>query len=100
MTTTLLSRINNRMHAEFATLRNSWLLAMDADGYSDRTQASYQQAYRSMEKWLTANAPDAGPTDITREHVRGWLVHLRDTSSANTARSWFAGVRHFCKWMV
>jgi integrase len=100
MTTTLLSRINNRMHGEFATLRDSWMLAMDADGYSARTQVSYQQAHRSLEKWIVGNAPGVGPEEITREHVRGWLVDLRATSSANTARSWFAGVRHFCKWMV
>jgi site-specific recombinase XerD len=88
------------MHGEFATLRDSWMLAMDADGYSARTQVSYQQAHRSLEKWIVGNAPGVGPEEITREHVRGWLVDLRATSRANTARSWFAGVRHFCKWMV
>jgi hypothetical protein len=31
--------------------------------------------------------------------VRGWLVHLRETRSGSTARGWFAGVRHFCRWL-
>ena len=88
------------MHPEFATLSDSWLLAMDADGYSERTVASYQQALRSLAKWLADAAPNIGPTDLSRDHVRGWVVHLRAAASANTARSWFAGVRHFCKWMV
>lgn len=34
------------------------------------------------------------------EHVRQWLVDVRDATSSGTARSWFAGVRHFFKWAV
>jgi site-specific recombinase XerD len=88
------------MHPEFAALGDSWLLAMEADGYSTRTTASYQQALRSLGRWLADQHPGVGPADLTRDHVRGWIVHLRSVASANTARSWFAGVRHFCKWLV
>lgn len=88
------------MHPDFAALRDSWALAMDADGYSPRTVASYRQAHDSLAGWLAANHPGIGPAELERDHVRGWLVHLRETVSANTARSWFAGVRHYCKWLV
>lgn len=88
------------MQPEFATLRDSWQLAMEADGYSERTIASYQQALRSLAGWLAENEPDVTPAELSREHIRRWIVHLRATASANTARSWFAGVRHFCKWLV
>jgi integrase/recombinase XerC len=43
--------------------------------------------------------PDFEPVELDREHVRGWLVHLRETRSSSTARGWSAGVRHFCRWL-
>lgn len=88
------------MDAEFEVLIESWDLALAADGYSGNTRSSYRQAVRSLARWL-ANADAAiGPAGVGRDHVRGWLAHLRDTTSPNTARGWFAGVRHFCRWMV
>jgi site-specific recombinase XerD len=88
------------MHPDFDVLSDSWDLALNADGYSANTRAAYRQATRSLARWLADAQPDAGPADLTRDHIRGWLAHLRDTTSPNTARGWFAGVRHFCRWMV
>jgi site-specific recombinase XerD len=88
------------LHPDFEALGASWALAMDADGYSSKTVTSYQQACRSLGRWLAEHRPGVGPAELRRDDIRGWVVHLRDTASANTARSWFAGVRHFCKWMV
>jgi site-specific recombinase XerD len=88
------------MHPVFAELRDSWLLTMDADGYSARTLLSYQYAVLSLSRWMSDNAPGVGPTELDRGHIRGWIVRLRETTSPNTARTWFAGVRHFCRWMV
>jgi site-specific recombinase XerD len=88
------------VHDDFATLANSWDLTLDADGYAGNTRAAYHQALRSLTAWLADNHPGIGPADMTRVHIRGWIVHLRDTTSMNTARGWFAGVRHFCRWLV
>jgi site-specific recombinase XerC len=44
--------------------------------------------------------PGVGPAELDRDHVRGWLVYIRDTRSNSTARGWFAGVRHFTRWLV
>lgn len=88
------------LHPDFAALADSWDLAMRADGYSKGTLASYRQALTSLSRWLATADPETGPADLTRDHIRGWIVHLRDTASPNTARSWFAGVRHFCRWML
>src|SRR5512133_3443470 len=41
---------------------------------------------------------EVGPAELDR-HIRGWLVEVRERHSGNTARGWFAGVRHFCRWM-
>ena len=53
----------------------------------------------SLADWLAEHHPEAGPTDLDRRHIRGWLVALREGHSSNTARGWFAGVRHFCRWL-
>lgn len=88
------------MHPDFAILGESWVLSLDADGYARNTVASYRRALASFAGWLGAHAPGVGPEQATRDHVRGWIVHIRETTSSGTARSWFAGVRHFCRWAV
>jgi integrase/recombinase XerC len=87
-------------HPDFASFRDSWQLAMEADGYPDNTRRSYTRALASFSGWLALHHPDTAPAAATREHVRGWIVHTRDTTSSGTARSHFAGLRHFCRWMV
>lgn len=87
-------------HPDFALLSRSWLLAMKADGYAENTLTSYQRALDHLARWLAGEHPDVGPADLGRGHIRGWIVHVRETASSGTARSWFAGVRHFCRWAV
>ncbi|NES30069.1 tyrosine-type recombinase/integrase [Micromonospora terminaliae] len=84
-------------HDEFADLGDSWELALRADGYSDNTITSYRRALRSLAAWLP---PDTTPDQITRDHIRGWIVATRNATSSGTARSWFAGVRHFCRFLL
>jgi site-specific recombinase XerD len=86
-------------HPDFAVLTVSWELALRADGYAANTVKAYQNAVRSLADWLAEHHPDVGPAELDRDHVRGWLVHLRETRSSSTARGWFAGVRHFCRWL-
>lgn len=100
MSTTLLVSIIVRMHPDFEVLVESWDLALRGDHYSRNTRVAYRQATGSLATWLAANRPDIGPTQVERNDIRGWLAHLHDTVSSNTARGWFAGVRHFIRWMV
>jgi Phage integrase, N-terminal SAM-like domain len=86
-------------HPDFAVLTVSWELAPRADGYADNTVKAHQNAVRSLAEWLADHHPDVGPTDLDRQHIRGWLVDLRESRSSNTARGWFAGMRHFCRWL-
>lgn len=88
------------MHPDFPVLLDSWDLALRADAYSPRTITSYQRAMRHLATWLTEHHPDIGPADVTRDHVRGWLVDLRERTSSGTARSWFPGVRKFYRWAL
>jgi site-specific recombinase XerD len=86
-------------HPDFAVLTVSWELALRADGYADNTVKAYQNAVRSLADWLAEHHPEVGPAELDRQHIRGWLVEVRERHSSNTARGWFAGVRHFCRWL-
>jgi site-specific recombinase XerD len=86
-------------HPDFDMLTVSWELALRSDGYAENTVRAYQNAVRSLADWLAEHCPDVGPVELERAHVRGWLVHIRQTRSSGTARGWFAGVRHFCRWL-
>lgn len=87
-------------HPDFALLATSWLLTLDADGYAANTMTSYGRALRHLGDWLAEHHPGVGPVDLQRDQVRAWLVHVRDTTSRGTARSYFPGLRHFCRWLV
>jgi site-specific recombinase XerD len=86
-------------HPDFAVLTVSWELALRADGYAGNTVKAYQNAVRSLAEWLAEYHPEIGPAQLDRQHIRGWLVEVRERHSSNTARGWFAGVRHFCRWL-
>ena len=86
-------------HPDFAVLTVSWELALRADGYADNTVKAYQNAVRSLADWLAEHHPETRPAELDRQHIRGWLVEVRERHSSNTARGWFAGVRHFCRWL-
>ncbi|MBM0203224.1 tyrosine-type recombinase/integrase [Micromonospora sp. STR1s_5] len=87
-------------HPDFEILADSWELALRADAYATNTVISYRRALRSLAAWLDEHHPGAAPDQVTREHVRGWLVHIREATSSGTARSWFPGVRKFFRWAV
>jgi site-specific recombinase XerD len=88
------------MHADWRLLADSWRLALEAEGYSPNTLRAYTGALRSLVGWLAEHHPDVRPAQLERVHVRGWLAEVRRTRSRGTARGWFAGVRHFCRFLV
>jgi Phage integrase, N-terminal SAM-like domain len=57
-----------------------------ADGYADNTVRAYQNAVRSLASWLAEHHPEAGPTELERQHVRGWLVEVRERRHAPPER--------------
>jgi site-specific recombinase XerD len=84
---------------DFAVLTVSWELALRADGCADNTVKAHRNAVRSLADWLAEHHPEVGPAELDRQHIRGWLVEVRERRSSNTARGWSAGVRHFCRWL-
>jgi site-specific recombinase XerD len=87
-------------HPDFDLLADSWELSLRADGYAGNTLRSYRKALENLADWLVEEHPGVGPVKMDRNQVRAWVVHIRDSRSSGTARSWFAGVRHFCRWML
>jgi site-specific recombinase XerD len=85
------------MHPDFDTLMTSWELSLRADGYADNTVSSYLRAVADFAGWLDEGV---APSDVTRDQMRTWVVHVRDSRSSGTARSLFAGVRHFFRWAL
>ncbi|WP_433619286.1 site-specific integrase [Dactylosporangium sp. CA-139114] len=85
-------------HADCDTLGDSWELALRADGYAKNTLASYRRALATFGTWLHTIDPELAPADVTRELVRRWVVHVRETTTSGTAGSWFAGLRNFFRW--
>lgn len=88
------------MHPSFAKWSGSWELSLQADGYSANTLQAYTAALRQLGAWMGQEQPDVPATEVTRDHLRAWIVHVRITRSSGTARSWFAGVRHFYRFLV
>jgi site-specific recombinase XerD len=89
-------------HPDWQTLTRSWTLSLRADAYSEKTVAAYTLGVRTLADWLAngSTVEPLGPLDLTRDHVRGWLVHLRADHKPATVRVWMAGVKHFCRFLV
>lgn len=93
MATTTLQR-------DWPLLLQGWELTLAADGYSPKTLRTYQAGLASLTAWLAATHPDLAPAELDRQHVRGWIADVRERRGATTAATYFAGVRHFCRWLV
>jgi site-specific recombinase XerD len=85
---------------DFDALLTSWELSLHADGYPLSTRRSYRYALTSLTRWLAEHADSPAPDEVTRDHIRGWVVYVRDNKTANTARTWLSGVRHFFSWAL
>ncbi|HZO64243.1 MAG TPA: tyrosine-type recombinase/integrase [Kribbellaceae bacterium] len=85
-------------HPDFGLLADSWDITLDSEMYALNTRRSYARALTNLARWLAERDPDIGPAEVTRDHVRRWIIHTRESTSSGTARSMFAGVRHFFAW--
>jgi site-specific recombinase XerD len=89
---------------DWQVLVDGWLLTLASDGYSPKSVSTYRAGLQSLTDWLQnrqeSEMQAVGPLDLTRHHIRGWLAHVRERNGATTAKTYFAGVRHFCRWLV
>src|SRR6266511_1966056 len=83
----------------WALLLAGWRVTLEADGYAPKSVRTYQAGMASFAGWLVANHPQLDPADLKRAHVRGWIADVRGRNGATTAATYYAGVRHFAKWL-
>jgi site-specific recombinase XerD len=85
---------------EWRLLLEGWELSLAADGYSPKTLRTYRVGLASLTGWIATSHPGLAPADLTRGHIRGWLATVRQRNGATTAATYYAGVRHFAKWLL
>src|SRR4051812_10758670 len=75
----------------FAALVSSWTLALEAENKSERTITGYTESIDLLARWLLDRGLAKDPADVTTTMCREWLVELRETRSASTARTRWNG---------
>lgn len=84
---------------DLETLRDGFLLAMEAEGKSPRTIRSYGDSVRF---WLEYAGAQGWPTrleDLTRARVTQWLAALQKTTRPSTAATRYRGLLRFANWL-
>jgi len=78
----------------------SFALELNASGKSSKTVETYQHAVVGFSRWLVEHGREPVDDELTRDAIRQWLAHLRDTRSQNTLATRYAGLSRFTKWRV
>lgn len=95
-------------------LRNSWMLALRADGKSKRTLKTYRESADQFIRFLVAPPPlpdeiaylvesarpVTGARDITATHIRAFITHLQQLHKPATANNRYRGLQQWFRWMV
>lgn len=82
------------------TLVDSWNLALDAKGLAQGTIDSYLRSLRDLARWLDVNDMPVDVEGVEPEHLRAFLVAVRErTSPGNTHKDW-RNLRVFFNWCV
>ena len=100
--------------AALELLRNSWVLALRADGKSQKTLKTYRESADQLIAFLAspprlpaetaalvASArPVTGPRDITATHLRAFMSHLLGPHKPSTANNRYRGLQQWFRWMA
>jgi integrase len=95
-------------------LRKSWMLALRADGKSQRTLDTYGEAADQFIAFLAEPPPlpedvadlldttrlVTGPRDITATHLRAFMSYLLQAHRPSTANNRYRGLQQWFRWMV
>ncbi|MGS2641721.1 tyrosine-type recombinase/integrase [Streptosporangium sp. G12] len=86
--------------AELEPLIDSWLLALRSANKADETKRAYLRSARQLVAFL---AKEGMPTDAERvepEHIRAFLVHEQERTTASSAACHHANLSVFFAWLV
>jgi len=85
---------------DLGSLRDGFLLAMEAEGKSPRTIMSYGYSVASLLEYAEARGWPGGADGITRQHITLWLAHLQRETKPATAATKYRGAARFFGWLV
>jgi site-specific recombinase XerD len=71
-----------------------------AENKSPRTVTSYTEAVRRLHDFLVAKGMPVAVASITREHVEAFMEDQLSRLAASSARSRYASLRQFFRWVV
>lgn len=86
-------------------LINEWARALRAGNKSPSTIRIYTGAAVALERWCTthtvADLPAvAAVTDVTRRHIREYIAHLVESTSAGNARTNYGSIQQWWRWLL
>jgi site-specific recombinase XerD len=96
-----MARRPDRAHStlSIADALASFTLALRADNKAPSTVFTYRKAVDQLTAYLAATGGPSTVGEITRDHVRGFLVALQDAGSKPaTVASRFRSIQQFGKW--
>ncbi|HVB53471.1 MAG TPA: tyrosine-type recombinase/integrase [Candidatus Acidoferrales bacterium] len=85
---------------DLGLLRDGFLLAMEAEGKSPATIASYGYSVASFLEYAQSHGRADRAEDLTRQQVTNWLAHLQRTTKPSTAATKYRGMLRFFGWLV
>jgi site-specific recombinase XerD len=79
----------------------SFMLYLRAKNLAPKTVTSYLESVRAFGEWLSDQSVDDDISAITRDHIRGFLLSLRERGlKASTERVRYASLRQFFKFLL
>jgi site-specific recombinase XerD len=95
-------------------MRNSWMLALRADGKSEKTLKTYRESADKLIAFLASPPPlpeetarlvdsaraVAGPGHVTALHLRAFMSHLLSLHKPATANNRYRGLQQWFRWMT
>jgi site-specific recombinase XerD len=82
------------------SLRDGFLLAMEAEGKSPRTIRNYGDSVRFFLEYAEERGWPATAEGISRQQVMLWLAHLQRETRPSTAATRYRGLLRFFGWCV
>lgn len=88
------------MAEEWEDLADTWMTVLGAAGLEQKTRKDYAATLRYFRTWMRAEHPDAGPGDVAKLHVAGWLAHLGAQAEEGRLSKTTVGnrYRHLQQW--
>jgi site-specific recombinase XerD len=86
--------------SDYESYVRSWIRSLRARNLAPKTVKTYHEAAEGFGSWLSSSGGPLVLTEIGREHVEGFIVHLLETAADSTANNRYRGLQQFFRWAV